>query len=109
MGVQANFLPNDAITYIPNAHAAKNPFLTREAETGVLPTYEGSQSLLPKPYWQGHEDAIACHDKAWQIAFSNLRMPVKESGFVSAFIALSSFISSSSICKRPAVSMNTIS
>ena len=28
---KANFLPNDEITYIPNAHAAKNPFLTREA------------------------------------------------------------------------------
>ena len=84
--VKANFLPNDEITYIPNAHAALNPFLTREAETGELPTYEGSRHLLPKPYWQGHEDAIDCHDKAWQIAFSNLRMPVKESGFVSAFI-----------------------
>ena len=84
--VKANFLPNDEITYIPNAHAAMNPFLTREAETGELPTYEGSRHLLPKPYWQGHEDAIDCHDKAWQIAFSNLRMPVKESGFVSAFI-----------------------
>lgn len=83
---KANFIPNNEITYIPNAHVDKNPYLTREAETGTLPTYEGSKHLLPKPYWQGHEDTIACHDKAWQIAFKNLRMPVKESGFVSAFI-----------------------
>ena len=83
---KANFIPNDEITYIPNPHVDLNPFLTREMETGALPTYEGSRSLLPKPYWQGHEDTIACHDKAWQIAFRNLRMPVKESGFVSAFI-----------------------
>ena len=84
--VNANFLPNDAITYIPNAHAAMNPFITREMENGELPTYEASRPLLPKPYWQGHEDTIACHDKAWQIAFGNLRQPVKESGFVSQFI-----------------------
>ena len=83
---KANFLPNDEITYIPNAHAAKNPFLTREAETGALPGFEESRHLLPKPFWQGHEDVTACHEKVWQIAFSNLRTPVKESGFVSAFI-----------------------
>ena len=83
---KANFLPNDEITYIPNAHAAKNPFLTREAETGALPSFEESRHLLPKPFWQGHEDVTACHEKVWQIAFSNLRTPVKESGFVSAFI-----------------------
>ena len=83
---QANFLPNDEITYIPNAHAAKNPFISREPETGALPAYETSRHLLPKPYWQGHGDVTACHDRVWQIAFSNLRMPTKESGFVSAFI-----------------------
>ena len=84
--MKPNFIPNDEITYIPNENVTRNPFLTRETETGVLPTYEGSRDLLPKPFWHGHEDTIACHDKAWQIAFSNLRMPVKESGFVSAFI-----------------------
>ena len=83
---KANFIPNNEITYIPNKNVEKNPFLTRETETGKLPTWEGSRHLLPKPFWTGHEDVIACHDKAWQIAFSNLRMPVKESGFVSAFI-----------------------
>ena len=82
----ANFLPNDEITYIPNAHAAKNPFLSREAETGTLPSFEDSRPLLPKPFWQGQEDVIACHDKVWKIAFSNLRMPTRESGFISAFI-----------------------
>lgn len=83
---KANFIPNNEITYIPNPHVEKNPFLTRETETDTLPTYEDSRALLPKPYWAGHEDTIACHDKAWQLAFGNLRMPVKESGFVSAFI-----------------------
>ncbi|MBQ4580064.1 MAG: hypothetical protein IJA83_05325 [Clostridia bacterium] len=46
---RAVFQPNDALTYVPNANVEKNPFLTREAETGTLPTYEGSRPLLPKP------------------------------------------------------------
>lgn len=83
---KANFIPNNEITYIPSPYYDRNPFLTRKAEKGKLPTYEGSVRLLPKPFWRGHEDVIACHDKAWQIAFRNLRMPVQESGFVSAFI-----------------------
>lgn len=27
-------------------------------ETGVLPTCEDSRPLLPKSWWQGHEDVI---------------------------------------------------
>ena len=44
---KANFIPNNEITYIPNKHVEKNPFLPREMETGELPTYEGSRHLLP--------------------------------------------------------------
>lgn len=80
------FIPNDGLAYIPNAHVDHNPFLTRPMETDDLPTYDGSKSLLPKPYWKGHEDTIACHDKAWQIAFKNLCKPTPGSGFVSSFI-----------------------
>ena len=80
------FIPNDGLAYIPNAHVDHNPFLTRPMEIDDLPTYDGSKSLLPKPYWKGHEDTIACHDKAWQIAFKNLCKPTPGSGFVSSFI-----------------------
>ena len=81
-----NFIPNNELTYIVSPYYDKNPFINRPVEAGILPVYEDSISLLPKPYWDGHEDTIACHDKAWQIAFRNLRMPAKDSGFVSAFI-----------------------
>ena len=82
----ANFIPNSEITYIPSRYYDKNPYLNKKREEGKLPTYEESRKVLPKPYWKGHEDVIACHDKAWQLAFGNLRMPKEESGFVSAFI-----------------------
>ena len=84
--IRHNFYPNNELTYIKSPHYEKNPFISRSPEQGTLPTYEGSKHLLPKPYWQGHDDTISCHDKAWQIAFRNLRMPKETSGFVSAFI-----------------------
>lgn len=78
--------PNNEICYIPNPNCEKNPFPNKKMDTGSLPTYEESKDLLPKPFWEGHESTIKCHDKAWQIAFKNLRMPTEGSGFVSAFI-----------------------
>jgi len=83
---KANFIPNNELTYIRSPYYEKNPFLTRLPQTDAPPTYEQSRRLLPKPFWKGHEDVIACHDKAWQIAFKNLRMPTADSGFVSPFI-----------------------
>ncbi|MBE6652494.1 MAG: glycoside hydrolase [Ruminococcaceae bacterium] len=71
---------------VPNEFVKKNPFLTMEPEDAPLPTYEESKDRLPKPLWEGHDDAIACYDKVWQIAFKNLRQPQPGSGFVSNFI-----------------------
>ena len=79
--IRHNFYPNNELTYIKSPHYEKNPFISRSPEQGTLPTYEGSKHLLPKPYWQGHDDTISCHDKAWQIAFRNLRMPKEKLGF----------------------------
>ena len=50
------------------------------------PTYEEAKELLPKPFIDGREDFSECYDKAWQIAFSNLKVPSEESGFCSSFI-----------------------
>lgn len=83
---KANFIPNSEITYIKSRYYDKNPYINREREKKELSTYEESRIFLPKPYWKGHKDVIDCHDKAWQLAFGNLRMPTQESGFVSAFI-----------------------
>ncbi len=32
-----------------------------------IPTFEEARRTLPKPIWQGHEDAVACYYKAWEI------------------------------------------
>ncbi len=80
------FIPNDALTYADEPYVQKNTFLTRKAEQAPLPTYDEVKDRLPCPVWEGHEDAISCYDKAWKIAFGNLRTPSKESGLISNFI-----------------------
>lgn len=78
---------NEGMTYgESNPYAEENVFIHRERENRPLPTYEESKDKLPKPVWDGHADALACYDKAWQIAFSNLRQPTEASGFCSNFI-----------------------
>jgi hypothetical protein len=72
--------------YVQSPFALENAYRTMRPDDAPLPTYKSAKSLLPEPIWDGHESAIRCHDKAWQIAFANLRRPTKESGFVARYI-----------------------
>ena len=72
--------------YTENPHVAKNVFITKEADTEPLPKYEEIKDQLPRPVWDGHDSAIECYNKVWEIGFGNLRLPVKEAKFVSSFI-----------------------
>ena len=77
---------NDDLAYDYEPLVDENPFIRKEKETTPLPTYEGSRGLLPAIVWDGHGDALACYDKAWQIAFGNLHAPRPEDGMVSNYI-----------------------
>ena len=77
---------NNDMTYTISPYVNRNIFLKTKPENASLPTYEDSKDRLPKPIWDGHADAIECHDYAWKIAFSNLRQANPEAGFVSNFI-----------------------
>lgn len=74
------------ITVRQNRFAGENEFLGKTPDDTPLPTYEQAKSRLPRPVWDGHDDAIRCYDKAWELAFGNLRKPTPGSGFVSDFI-----------------------
>ena len=65
---------------------AENSFIGAEPNTAPLPSFAEYKDRLPQPFWVGHEDVIDCYYKAWEIAFSNLRQPKKDTGFVSPFI-----------------------
>ena len=73
-------------TYEDSPYVSKNVFLKMDAETTPLPTYDNVKDLLPKPFWEGHDDAIACYNYAWQTAFKNLRTADDTNRFVSNYI-----------------------
>ncbi len=80
------FKVNDNNCYQKNEYADRNSFIGREANMIDLPCYEDVKDRLPKPIWDGNEDAIECYNKVWKIGFSNLRKPNADAGFVSPFI-----------------------
>lgn len=74
------------LTYTYQPLVEENYFLNKEKDTEELPLYRESKDVLPALIWDGHSDAIACYDKAWEIAFGNLRRPTSEDGMVSNYI-----------------------
>jgi hypothetical protein len=73
-------------TYVRNPLVARNTFLQMAPDAAATPTFAEARRLLPEPFWEGHASAIACFDKAWKLAFANLRRPEPPSGFVARFI-----------------------
>lgn len=67
-------------------YVRNNVFLRETIQTDELPVYDKIHSSLPSPIWEGHEDAVSCYYKAWEIAFGNIKKAVPGSGFVSHFI-----------------------
>jgi len=84
--MRKTYQPNETIGYVPESNVDKNCFINMQAENEKPPRYETAKDILPEIIWDGHPDAIACYNKAWEIAFGNIMQPVEGSGFVSNFI-----------------------
>lgn len=68
----------------PRYPVSDNLFRQRIYQSQALPTYDPDQ--LPALIADDHPDWVRLHDRAWQIAFNNLRQPEAQSGFVANFI-----------------------
>ena len=66
------FKVNGNLYYSINPYAEKNTFLTQPVQTDPLPVYDEVKDQLPRPCWAGHDDAIACYYKAWEIGHTSL-------------------------------------
>ncbi len=77
---------DEGYTYVPEPYVENNVFRTRAPEQAPLPSYADVCGRLPQPFWDGHAQTIACHDRAWAIAFGNLRQPQPGSGLIANFI-----------------------
>ena len=80
------FQVNGNLVYAINDFVKNNTFIGQEVQTDELPLYENEKHRLPIPVWDGHEDAVRCYYKTWEIAFRNLRKANPDAGFVSNFI-----------------------
>ncbi len=75
----------DGVIYPPARYpAGENPFRGRSTAPAPLPAYDADR--LPALVADNHPLWVALFDRAWQIAFSNLRQPEPQSGFVASFI-----------------------
>lgn len=81
-----HFLINDDLFCAENWQVQKNTFIGQIPNDGPLPKYDDIKAELPQPVWDGHDDTLRCYDKAWQLAFGNLRKANANAGFVSDFI-----------------------
>lgn len=77
---------NNDMSYFDSPYVQRNVFLKRLPEDAPLPQYEAIRDALPKPIWDGYDDALRCYDYAWRIAFGNLRRADARAGFVSNYI-----------------------
>lgn len=77
---------NNDKTYAISPYVKNNVFLDMEAEQKELPLYDDIKDTLPKPIWEGHDDAIVCYDYAWREAFGHLKQANAERRMISNFI-----------------------
>lgn len=80
------YQPNESRFYIEEAYVKNNSFIGKQAEDEDIKEYEKIKHLLPVPVIDGKDDIIKCYEKVWQIAFSNIKKPEKDSGFITNFI-----------------------
>lgn len=74
-------------TYIMQTLVTENTFRTAKVESIKPGTYEKARTVLPSPYWEGHDKEIEMYWKAWKIALTNICQPIDDSGFVCSYIA----------------------
>jgi glycogen debranching enzyme len=72
--------------YVESPLVAASSFPRMPPERAPVPGFAAARPLLPRPWWDGHPGAVACWDRAWELAFSNLRAPAPGSGFVANYI-----------------------
>jgi len=73
-------------THLREPLVGENSFLGMPPEDLAPPSFDEAWELLPRPFWEGREDALDCYRGAWELAFGNLRRPEPGSGFVAGFI-----------------------
>lgn len=70
--------------YIPTAE--ENSFRGRQPDSVSPPAWDEARQRLPSPHWAGHDDAIACWWRTWELVWAHFLTPAPGSGFIAPFI-----------------------
>ena len=52
----------------------------------AIPPPEAWQESVPQPFWEGHDDVLACYRRAFEIVGSKIRAPEPGSGFTRNYV-----------------------
>ena len=74
----------DPVGALQSIVARANPFAARTYVPAALPTFDVSR--LPQPIIDDHPEWVALYERAWELAFKDLKQPTATNGFVSNFI-----------------------
>ncbi len=72
--------------YVDEPLVKENRFIGGEPDRSFPKNLPECRDLLPEPFWEGHETAIDCYWKAWDLAFRNLTRVQTGNGFVAPYI-----------------------
>lgn len=64
----------------------ENRYRYAAIDADPVPEFTEARALLPQPRWDGHDDAIACWWKTWELAFRNTHAASPENGFIRSYI-----------------------
>lgn len=65
---------------------AENEFIRAQPDRSFPPSLAETEHLLPAPFWDGHDSAIRCYWKAWDLAFRNLKRVQAGNGFIAPYV-----------------------
>lgn len=74
-------------TYRRDESIADSPFRRIAPETAAaVPPADVWRTGVPEPFWDGHDEVVACYRRAWEIVGTKIRAPEPGSGFRRAFV-----------------------
>ena len=63
-----------------------NLFRQQQPTVANIPTFDEARSALPEPILPDYPEWVGMYWRSWEIAWSHLRQPTPENGFVSPYL-----------------------
>ena len=78
--------PQITTCQIPNPRVENNLFRRQTYKSSPIPSFSEAKSLLPAPVLPEHPGWVEMYWRAWEMAWSNIRRPKPETGFIANYL-----------------------